>query len=60
MNTALMDAQFVLDFYHVFLTLLVWLLGAFATLWILVSLILLFLDRNSVVKNTRFKSSAHV
>jgi hypothetical protein len=41
MNTTWVDAQFVLDFYQAFLTLLVWLLATFACLGVLAAVMFL-------------------
>ena len=44
MSTAWMDAQLVVDFYQICLTLLVWLLATFACLGVLASVVLLCLE----------------
>jgi hypothetical protein len=48
MNPTWMDPQSVLDFYQVFLTLLVWMLASLAYVGILASVTLLFLECHPV------------
>jgi bacteriorhodopsin len=53
MGTAWMDPQFVLDFYQACLTVLVWLLAAFACLGILAWVIMLFVECNPFPRSAR-------
>jgi uncharacterized iron-regulated membrane protein len=47
MDATWMDAQFVLDFYRTFLTLLVWLLASFACLTVFATALFLWRERTA-------------
>ena len=59
MDTAWMDAQLVVDFYQTCLTLLVWLLAAFACLGVLASVLLFCLECSLSTGSASLASKPH-